>query len=66
MDLVFHHVVKFQHIVITNCGVMIERFTGSSVIKLNLTVCWEAGFLELALNLLFGQTVQNRSGDFIT
>jgi hypothetical protein len=53
VDLVFHHVVKLEHIHDSDGNFLFKSFSSAAVIELHLSIFLESCFLKFLADLIF-------------
>jgi hypothetical protein len=60
VNLVFDHVVKFQHMHHADTGAFVEWLTGQAVVELDAAIASETSFLELFGNCFIFDAIEAR------
>ena len=60
MDLVVDQVVEFEHVDVSDGGLLLHFFAGSTVEESDFSVPWQACGFECIVDDFFGCTVENR------
>ena len=64
MDLIFDHVVEFDHVHDTDSDSRVKSLTGLSIVENSLTIGVDVRFVHELSDLFVGSTVEDRGGDF--
>ena len=58
VNLIFHHVVKLQHMHYTHRSSLVKRLTCKPIIKLHSTIPSDTSFFELITNYFVWHTIE--------